>query len=333
MNLKEWLHLSDENSLIDKKKKKMQLVGLMAYTEVSLDDASAVIEAAGLSQLLSIEKLAGGWANSNYILILRDNTKLVLKIWNEQSLEDVEYLLSMTSYLADNGIPTPPPINFKNGKTMVVIDGLAWTLLPFIEGQWLEPNHSSLYSLGVIQANLHLVKPPKGLKSNFSMGNTLFEKLFSIANDNHGWSDFLKMLKSESLLLSESIESDLPSGIIHGDLFPDNVIGTKDKVKSLLDFEEMCHDVLAFDLVMTFVGFGWEDGQPVAERWNSLLAGYQSIRKLSGAEIKALPDLHRLATLSIAAWRYWQFVINLPNTEHANRYLEMTERLNKNLPF
>jgi len=305
----------------------------MAYTEVSLGDASAVIEATGLSELLSIEKLAGGWANSNYILTLKDDTKLVLKIWNEQSLEEVEYLLSMTSYLVDNGIPTAKPINFNNGELMMVKDGLAWTLLPFVEGQWLESNHSSLYSLGKIQANLHLLNPPKELKSNFSMGDTLFEKLFSIADETHGWSDFLNMLKTENALLSQSIGQDLPKGIIHGDLFPDNVIGTEREVKSLLDFEEMCHDVLAFDLVMTFVGFGWENGQPVAERWNSLLAGYQSIRKLTNAEINALPDLHRLATLSIAAWRYWQFVINLPNTEHTDRYLEMTARLDKELPF
>ena len=305
----------------------------MAYTEVSLDDASAVIEATDMSELLSIEKLAGGWANSNYILTLKDATKLVLKIWNEQSLEEVEYLLSMTSYLADNGIPTAKPINFSNGKLMMIKDGLAWTLLPFVEGQWLESNHSSLYSLGKIQANLHLLKPPEGLKSNFSMGNTLFEKLFSIADETHGWSDFLNMLKAESILLTENIGQDLPKGIIHGDLFSDNVIGTKDKVKSLLDFEEMCYDVLAFDLVMTFVGFGWENGHPVSERWNSLLAGYQSVRKLNEAEINSLSDLHRLATLSIAAWRYWQFVINLPNTEHTDRYLEMTARLDKKLPF
>ena len=305
----------------------------MAYTEVSLDDASAVVEVAGLSELLTIEKLAGGWANSNYILTLKDDTKLVLKIWNEQSLEEVDYLLSMTSYLFEMGVPTPPPIDFNNGKSMMVKDGLAWTLLPFVEGQWLESNHSSLYSLGVIQANLHLVNPPEKLRGNFSMGDTLFEKLFSIANENHGWTDFLKMLKSESVLLKENIDTELPRGIIHGDLFPDNVIGTKENVKSILDFEEMCYGVLAFDLVMTFVGFGWENGQPVAERWKSLLAGYQSIRKLNDDEINALPDLHRLATLSIAAWRYWQFVINFPNSEHADRYLEMTERLNKKLPF
>jgi Ser/Thr protein kinase RdoA (MazF antagonist) len=84
---------------------------------------------------------------------------------------------------------------------------------------------------------------------------------------------------------------------------------------------------------MTFVGFGWKNNLPVAEHWFSLLEGYQSVRKLSREEISSLADLHRLATLSIAAWRYWQFVINLPNTEHVNRYLEMTNRLDKKLPF
>ena len=84
---------------------------------------------------------------------------------------------------------------------------------------------------------------------------------------------------------------------------------------------------------MTFVGCGWENGEPVVERWNSLLDGYQSVRILSQNEIDSLSDLHRLATLSIAAWRYWQFVFNLPNTEHSDRYLEMYERLDKALPF
>jgi Ser/Thr protein kinase RdoA (MazF antagonist) len=84
---------------------------------------------------------------------------------------------------------------------------------------------------------------------------------------------------------------------------------------------------------MTFVGFGWENNLPVAEHWFSLLEGYQSVRKLTEEEIHSLPYLHRLATLSIAAWRYWQFVINLPNTKHTDRYLEMTDRLDKELPF
>ena len=304
----------------------------MAYTEVSFQDASDIIIAAGLSDLVNLEKLPGGWANSNYKLSLNDNTKRVLKIWDEQTLDEVNYLLSITTYLSDNDVPTPSPIPFSNGEFMVVKDGLAWTLLPFVEGAWLEPNYSSLHSLGRIQASLHLVIPPVNLKDKYSMGNSLFDKLFSIANERNEWSDFLHMLKSESTILKQNI-GELPRGIIHGDLFPDNILGTNDNVTSILDFEEVCYDILAFDLVMTFVGCGWENGEPVVERWEALLEGYQSVRMLSHEEMDSLSDLHRLATLSIAAWRYWQFVINLPNTEHTDRYLEMTDRLNKPLPF
>ena len=92
----------------------------MAYTEVSFDEASEVIISAGFSDLISLEKLAGGWANSNYILNLKNNEKLVLKIWNEQTLQEVDYLLSMTTYLSDMGIPTPAPIRFNNGTLMTV---------------------------------------------------------------------------------------------------------------------------------------------------------------------------------------------------------------------
>ncbi|HAW03537.1 MAG TPA: hypothetical protein DCW83_02550, partial [Saprospirales bacterium] len=129
----------------------------MAYTEVSFEDASDIVTAAGLPNLAKLEKLPGGWANSNYKLSLDDDTQVVLKIWNEQTLDEVEYLLSITSYLSNNGVPTPRPIQFTNGDFIFMKNGLPWTLIPFIKGSWLNPNQSSLYSLGKIQANLHLI--------------------------------------------------------------------------------------------------------------------------------------------------------------------------------
>jgi homoserine kinase type II len=304
----------------------------MTYTDVSLNEASEIIKLAGYNNILSIEKLDGGWANSNYILTLENNEKLVLKIWNEQSIEEVNYLLKMTNYIVEKNFPTPKPIKFSNGEYYINKNGRAWTLLPFIHGNWLESNHLSLYSLGIIQAKLHTIEPPNELKKEFSMGINLFNKLYSIADGNNEWPDFIKFLRNETQDLLIKIGS-LPKGIIHGDLFPDNVLAINNEVVTVLDFEEICYDYLAFDLVMTFVGFGWRKGEPIKERWDSILAGYQTIRVLSEEEIKALPNLHKLATLSIAAWRYWQFVINLPNTAYSDRYLEMTNRLNKKLPF
>ena len=303
----------------------------MAYTEVSMDEASEVIGLAGFKELISIEKLDGGWANSNYKLSLSDGTKLVLKIWNEQHEDRVEYLLGITTYLSELGIPTPKPISFNNNEYLIMKNNLPWTILPFIDGEWLGNDYQSLFTLGQIQANMHLAVPPKNLECDFSMGITLFDKLFKIADERNCWDDFLLTLKS-SRSIYEKLDK-LPKGIIHGDLFPDNVIRQNDGNLFLLDFEEVCNDILAFDLAMTFVGFGWEDGEPINDRWVAILEGYQSVRKLTKEELDALPDLHKLATLSIAAWRYWQFKVNLPGTKHEDRYLEMTDRLGKKLPF
>ena len=304
----------------------------MAYTQVSFDEASEIIAAAGLSDLLGIDNLSGGWGNSNYTLTLGDGSKVVLKVWDGRTLEEVEYILSVTTYLSDSGVPTPSPIAFDDGGLMRIRDGLAWTILPFVEGGWMEPIPSSLHSLGRAQARLHGITPPDFMGRDFSMGQKLFEEMFSTADERGEWTDFLTMLKSESEALRGGFEG-LPRGVIHGDLFPDNVLESEEGGISILDFEEVCHGLLSFDLVMTFVGFGWEDGEPVAERWESILDGYQSIRRLSDDELGALAGLHRLATLSIAAWRYWQFVINMPGTEHTDRYLEMVGRLDKQLPF
>ena len=303
----------------------------MAYTEVSLEEASEVIDLAGFKDLISIDKLDGGWANSNYKLSLSDGTKLVLKIWNEQHEDRVEYLLGITTHLSELGIPTPKPISFNNNQFLIMKNNLPWTILPFIDGEWLGNDYQSLFTLGQIQANMHLAVPPKNLECDFSMGITLFDKLFKIADERNCWDDFLLTLKS-SRSIYEKLDK-LPKGIIHGDLFPDNVIRQNDGNLFLLDFEEVCNDILAFDLAMTFVGFGWEEGEPINDRWVAILEGYQSVRKLTKEELDALPDLHKLATLSIAAWRYWQFKINLPGTKHEDRYLEMTDRLGKKLPF
>jgi len=305
----------------------------MAYTDVTLDDASAITAQADLSPVKNIESLSGGWANSNYLLHLNDESKVVLKIWNERTPKQVEELLVITSWLVKEGVPTPAPIRFDYGELMIIKNGLAWTLLPYVESKWLESDEKSLFTLGCAQAQLHATNPPPTLGTDFSMGFSLFEKLFQYAEEKGEWSDFLIMLKNEYDGLKMIGFNELPSGVIHGDLFSDNVLGSPEKIDAILDFEEVCIGPFAFDLIMTFVGFGWQDGKPISNRWEAILSGYESVRTLEPIERESLQKLHMFATLSIAAWRYWQFVINMPKTEHTNRYVEMVERLDKPLPF
>jgi homoserine kinase type II len=205
-------------------------------------------------------------------------------------------------------------------------------LLPYIPDGWLGFDDASLFSLGKVQAELHATPPPDSLGRDFVVGFTLFNRLFKLADEKNIWSPFLHRLRTEAIILDQEIPKNLPTGVIHGDLFPDNVLGSNGEVTAILDFEECCVEVLVLDIAMSLVGFGWQDGCPVESRWLAIISGYESVRILTDEEWVALPILHRYATLSVAAWRYWQFVINIPNTEHTNRYVEMVERIDVELP-
>ncbi len=305
----------------------------MAYTEVSSNDADELLIQAGLSGLNKIESLDGGWANSNYILTLEDGSKVVLKVWDERPPEEIDLVLQNTLWLAKHGIPTPVPLTFNDGSNLVLKNGAAWMLMPYVEGGWLSSDYDSLVALGKIQAQLHEIPSPDKIHSSFSMGFELWKKMFDLAEQQNLDSEFIDLLKMEMDTLQGGLFDSLPQGIIHGDLFPDNVLESNGEISAILDFEEVCTGPKAFDLVMSFVGFGWENGDPIEERWTALLQGYESIRPLSNNEKMALCDLHRYATLSIAAWRYWKFVMLMPPSENTNRYLEMVERLDKIPPF
>ena len=298
----------------------------MRRAEVEVDDANELLNQAGLPNLNSMEILQGGWDNTNILLTLSDTSKVVLKVWNANTVQEVRRVVARHCHLDEHGIPTAVPIRLANGGLIAERDGMAWTLLPFIEGGMLGTDENSLKSLGETIARLHQIPVADCFPDDYRMGWSLFEEMFEIADDTNTWSDFLFALKEESESLRNQIPDGLPQGILHGDVFPDNVIG-EGSVAAILDLEEAFIGPCAFDLMMAFVGFGWNEDGPLTDRWNALLEGYESIRQLTQDEMSALPALHRYATLSIAAWRYWKHVMTQPEEALKSRYLEMTERL------
>ena len=304
----------------------------MRRAEVGFDEANDLLNQAGLPNLNSMEILQGGWDNTNILLTLSDASKVVLKVWNANTVEEVQRVVARHCHLDENGIPTAVPIQLANGNLITEKGGMSWTLLPFIEGGMLDTDENSLKSLGENLARLHQIPAADCFPDDYRMGWSLFEEMFMIADEANTWSDFLITLKKESESLQNQIPESLPQGILHGDVFPDNVIGDG-AVAAILDLEEAFIGPCAFDLMMAFVGFGWNEEGPINERWKALLEGYESVRPLSREERSALPALHRYATLSIAAWRYWKHVMTHPDEELKGRYLEMVNRLESEFNF
>ena len=305
----------------------------MIDVKINLDKVGELLELADCRVLSKIEVLSGGWANSNYLVTCDDGTKVVLKIWREKIPDAVQEMNSGIDWIAKHGVPTPAPLKLKNGESMIVVDGFAWILIPFINAPWISQDMASLKSLGLAIAGLHAVPNAGHFGTYYSMGVDIWPELFERAESEDKWSPFLRMLEEEFIKLDEKIPLNLPKGVIHGDLFQDNILGHPGKVLAILDFEDMCFNILAIDLVVAFIGCCWIDEKPVEELWFSLLSGYESVRPLSPEERTALPELYRYANLSVAAWRYRKFILDEEDSEHAGRYLLMMKRLEESVEF
>jgi homoserine kinase type II len=300
--------------------------GLLVGSVIGVDDARWMLDNSGLAGLERIEPLEGGWDNTSVLLTLKDGGFVVLKAWFANTVEEVARVIERHCHLDSHGIPTPVPFRLEGGRMLAEKDGVAWTLLPYFSGGILDSDEESLRSLGEVQAKMHMVPTSECFPDVYTMGFGLFEQILSIGGE---WEShpFLELLENEVPALREGVSPELPSGILHGDLFPDNVIGSGGEVSAILDLEEAWIGPLAFDLAMSFVGFGWEDGRPVESRWVALVEGYQSVRSLTSAEVSALPVLHRYSTLSIACWRFWKHNISIPDYSLSDRYREMVDRL------
>lgn len=177
------------------------------------------------------------------------------------------------------------------------------------------------------------IPPADCFPESYRMGFDLFDEVISLSSGMGVSEPFVEMLSSQIAGITRDFPSDLPMGILHGDLFPDNVIGSGGRVSAILDLEEAWTGPMAFDLAMACVGFGWDGTVPAWERWKALFDGYQSVRKLTQDEVDSLPFLHYFATLSIAAWRFWKHNLSEPDEFLSDRYVEMVDRLSVEIDF
>ena len=295
---------------------------MAVYTQLGGEQVAALIGHFDVGQLVMAKGIAEGVSNSNWLVETTGSNgagaRFILTMYEYRiELEDLPFFLSLLDHLAEHGCPVPRTIHDRSGALYRMVGDKAVALIEYLPGVSLsEPTADQARAVGWALAQLHLSSASFPQSRANGMGLAEWQRLAGECGTEGlaGIEPALATLVAQELpLLAASWPADLPRGVIHADLFPDNVLMLGDKVTGLIDFYFACTDLLAYDVAVTHAAWCFDNAGHAFNPSISaaLLAGYQALRPLSGAERAALPLLARGAALRFTMSRAYDW-INTP---------------------
>jgi homoserine kinase type II len=274
---------------------------MAVYTDVSDEELEAFIGSYTIGALTSFKGIAEGVENSNY-LVHTESGRYILTLYEKRvKRDDLPYFLALMEHLAARGITCPLPVHDREGRTLKELAGRPAALITFLEGVWVRrPGLEHCAGLGQALGRFHLAGKDFPMTRANSLSLPGWRALF--ASIGSGADKVMPGLASEIEKELRHLEqhwpADLPQGVIHADLFPDNVFFLGDKLSGLIDFYFACNDMLAYDVAISLNAWCFEpDVSLNVTKTRALLAGYASVRPFTDAEVDALPTLARGAAL------------------------------------
>jgi homoserine kinase type II len=284
---------------------------MAVYTEVSDEDLTEFLARYDVGSLLSFKGIAEGVENSNYLLTT-GNGPFILTLYEKRvNPADLPFFLGLMEHLAALDIPCPTPLRDRSGAALQHLTGKPAALIEFLQGYSVRrPRAEHCAQLGDALARLHLGGVTFGLRRKNSLALEGWRKL--VAATAHRADQLADGLAAEIAQEFAFLESHwpggLPAGIIHADLFPDNVFFIGDQISGLIDFYFACEDLLAYDIAICLNAWCFEQPNTInVTKARALLRGYGGQRPLSEAEIAALPILARGAALRFLLTRLYDW--------------------------
>lgn len=290
---------------------------MAVFTQVSEGDLAAFLRAYNVGEAVTLDGIAEGVENSNYKLTTTEGP-FILTLYEKRVDEaDLPFFLSLMEFLADNGVPTARPIPQKNGARLGTLCDRPAALIAFLSGKsTLTPSPAQARAAGAALADLHEATPRfEGSRPN-TLGPEGWAALLAkcAPRANEVQEDLGAELQSALDQIHATWPTGLPRGVIHADLFPDNVLFEGDKVGGLIDFYFACTDYYAYDLAVMINAWGFaKDGTWLPDVCTALVEGYETHRTLSDAERAALPLLSRGAALRFILTRLWDLLNHDPD--------------------
>ena len=285
---------------------------MAVYTEVSDDELAAFIAEYDIGQVLSCKGIAEGVENSNYLLLTGRGPYILTLYEKRVDARDLPFFLGLIEHLAAHGVPCPVPVHGRDGAVLRRLCERPAAITSFLAGVWpRRPSPAHCAGLGEALARMHLagLDYPAERANALSVDSwrPLFEKCSA------GADGVVPGLSAEVSATLDRIEAewprDLPRGVIHADLFPDNVFFERDRLSGLIDFYFACNDALVYDLAVCLNAWCFEpDLSFNVTKARYMIARYRAVRRCSEAEIAALPRLAEGAALRFLLTRLYDWI-------------------------
>ena len=284
---------------------------MAVYTEVSDEELTAFLSRYDIGALVSFKGIAEGVENSNYLL-KTDAAQYILTLYEKRvHREDLPFFLGLMEHLAQAGLPCPTPVHDRAGAILQELAGRPAAIITFLNGYSIRrPRVEHCGPVGFALADMHVAGADFGLRRQNALS---LEGWRQLADATAGRADSLapglaEEIEAELRFLEASWPRDLPAGVIHADLFPDNVFFRGPDMSGLIDFYFACNDLFAYDVAICLNAWCFEEPNAInVTKARALLRGYHARRPLSEAEIAALPILARGAALRFLLTRLYDW--------------------------
>jgi len=274
---------------------------MAVYTDVAAEELEAFLAGYAIGELLSYKGIAEGVENSNFLLHTSTGNYILTLYERRVAAVDLPFFLGLMEHLARRGITCPQPVKNRAGAMLGELSGKPAAIISFLEGVWIRrPSGRHCGALGEALAKLHRAGADFPGKRANALSVAGWRPLYqAVATRCDSVQPGLAAALAAELAQLETLwPRNLPLGVIHADLFPDNVFFLGDKLSGLIDFYFACTDALAYDLAICLNAWCFEaDHSYNVTKGRALLQAYAAVRPLASAERQALPMLARGAAL------------------------------------
>jgi homoserine kinase type II len=273
---------------------------MAVYTSINSSDLNEWLKKFNFENYIDFKGISSGVTNSNYVIFM-PNSNYILTIFEHNHIEELQFYVDLMTYLAKENFLCPRPIENNSGQALGLLKSKPALMVSFLDGKEIAVrNSNNCYLVGQHLARLHLAT------NNFPQSNKNTRDLSWISDMYLKLKEYLSLEDQKIIELEinyhEKIDKvELPEGIIHGDLFRDNVLFLNDKVSGFIDFYYACNEKFIYDIAIAINDWCiYDDGKINKLLYLEFIKGYQSEKKLTDNENEYFNSALRLAAL-----RFW----------------------------